>query len=554
MVDNSTILEFEFNRAERRRVKPVWLNLLVKLSAFIMLVVLTSYQLPNSANEKKVSYRFIDLQYEILTAVYSNADSILISSPLMQRQVQQFYTQKEFGSAWTDAFGANGQLTELISLLDSASYLGFPVDYFNTINLKTLTSQLATTGSLAARVNLELQATAAALRLMLYLNRGVNAESILTDSVVASMGVSYLLANALEADSLKPMVLALQPKLEKYNRIIASLPNFIDMHLSVKHTTPKFIDDNMLAKAFYTAGLSDFTYIDSSQNSKQLIARVQSKLGLTVDSTLNAQTHEVLVSMLQYRYFQACLNINRLRQMNGLEGSFLFVNIPEFKLHVIDSMKELETFRVIVGKAETPTPVFSGKIDRVVTNPYWTVPKSIVAKMLHKIRSDSTYLTRNGYYVINSFEQKVDSKEIDWSNPDPLGNRYALRQRNSTSNALGLIKFLFPNDYSVYIHDTPSRNLFNHEVRTFSHGCIRLENPDKLAQYITDRFVEDELNIQQLISNRSTTDIELSNQLDVHIQYITCTAAEDRNMQFFADIYNRDKQEIMSTFPGLLEI
>ncbi|HPF94842.1 MAG TPA: L,D-transpeptidase family protein, partial [Tenuifilaceae bacterium] len=306
--------------------------------------------------------------------------------------------------------------------------------------------------------------------------------------------------------------------------------------------------------AFYTAGLSDFTYIDSSQNSKQLIARVQSKLGLTVDSTLNAQTHEVLVSMLQYRYFQACLNINRLRQMNGLEGSFLFVNIPEFKLHVIDSMKELETFRVIVGKAETPTPVFSGKIDRVVTNPYWTVPKSIVAKMLHKIRSDSTYLTRNGYYVINSFEQKVDSKEIDWSNPDPLGNRYALRQRNSTSNALGLIKFLFPNDYSVYIHDTPSRNLFNHEVRTFSHGCIRLENPDKLAQFITDRFVKDELNIQQLISTRSTTDIELSNQLDVHIQYITCTAAEDRNMQFFADIYNRDKQEIMATFPGLLEI
>jgi murein L,D-transpeptidase YcbB/YkuD len=282
---------------------------------------------------------------------------------------------------------------------------------------------------------------------------------------------------------------------------------------------------------------------------------MQQKYNLPLDSVLNRPTHEVLVSLLQYRYYQACLNLNRLRALQNTDENFLFVNIPEFKLHVVESRQEKEVFNVIVGKTTTPTPVFSSNIEKVITNPYWTVPKSILNDMLHKIRKDSTYLEKNGYYVINGREQMVDMSTIDWNSSDPLGTRYYLRQKSSPSNALGLVKFIFPNEYNVYIHDTPSRGLFNQTNRTFSYGCIRLENPDKLAQYLTDKyFSEDDLNIKSIITSQQSREINLQQKVGIHIQYITCSGKENSDMEFYSDIYNLDRQEISKVFQNQLEI
>ena len=174
--------------------------------------------------------------------------------------------------------------------------------------------------------------------------------------------------------------------------------------------------------------------------------------------------------------------------------------------------------------------------------------------MLNKIRRDSTYLKRNGFFIINWREEIVDESEINWNNNDPLGNRYWIRQINSKSNALGQVKFIFPNDYSVYLHDTPSKRLFSEEKRAYSHGCIRLENPDKLAQYLTQKDNSRSENFNNLLSTSERQVIDLSKKVDIHIQYITCSTFEDNDLVFYNDIYKLDQDELKVVFPDLFEI
>jgi murein L,D-transpeptidase YcbB/YkuD len=311
-----------------------------------------------------------------------------------------------------------------------------------------------------------------------------------------------------------------------------------------------------LAKGLYYAGITETDEIDSSDNNSLAIYKLQEKFNLPKDSVLNYPTHQFLVSLLQYRYFQACLNLHRLRVLQSNDENFLFVNIPEFRLHVIESKQEKEAFNIIVGKQETPTPTLSSNIEKVVTNPFWTVPRSIVEnEMLNKIRTDSTYLERNGFYIIDWRENKVDASNINWNSIDPLGTKYFIRQKNSNSNALGLVKFIFPNEYDVYLHDTPSKGLFKQTKRTFSHGCIRLENPDKLAQYLTDKyFSNNDLNIKKLISNNQNNEITLTEKIKIHIQYITCSGKENSDLEFYGDIYNLDKKEITAIFPDQIQL
>ncbi len=555
MVENNTLLELDYSC--NSKAKRTWLGLLVKLLSLVVIIVLTSYQSPKTNEEYLgITYSSTDLEYEIFSAVY--ALEIEQNQNLLEKLnglVQTFYLRNDFRPVWTSSLELNHHLISLTNLLDSAKYYGFPADYFGGNSIKEFRVEFNETRSLESRVNLELASTFAALKFMLFMNRGIVGEEQYVNQHDYIESLPELLASSIGNNSLRSDILALQPDFAKFQRILNSLPHFIDFHSSIKYTTPKFIDDNHLAKALFYAGVAQSAEIDTNDNNTKAIAKLQMQFNLPVSATLNRQTHEALVSLLQYRYYQACLNLHRLRALQNKEENFLFVNIPEFKLHVVEEKRELETFNVIVGKTQTPTPVFSSRIDRVITNPHWTVPKSITSDMLPKIRKDSTYLQKNGFYVINGREQEVDMAEIDWNSPDPLGNNLWLRQRSSQSNALGLVKFMFPNDYSVYIHDTPSRNLFNQQTRTFSYGCIRLENPDRLAQYLAERFYSDNsLNVKQLISSQVSKEINLVQQVAIHIQYITCSGKDDTDMEFYGDIYNLDRMEMATVFQGQLEI
>lgn len=552
---------FEENRQpetfpKRLEVKRIsWKKISGRLIFLAFLIVLTSHSNPD---KEKNSFNPLYNVSELRDNLYQRVSSLPKASDQSSNDIKvqlnalvhDFFRTAEYNPVWTDNLGTNEQFRNFLNLLDSSGYYGFPIDYFDNKKIKSLRTEYNSTQSLSTRVELETLTTYSALKLMLYLNKGIVEKDTIATSFEYLRTLPEVLHNALKQNLIKDGFLSVQPDLLQFKKIVNSLPNFIDLQLSIKYTTPKFIDDRLLAKGLYYAGITGTAELDTNENNAKALFKLQEQYNLRKDSILNKETHKILVSLLQYRYYQMCLNLNRLRALQNTDEDFLFVNIPEFRLHVIESSQEKETFNVIVGKTDTPTPIFSSSIEKVVTNPYWTVPKSIVNnEMIQRIRKDSTYLERNGYFVIDCREEVVDASLIDWTSDDPLGNRYFIRQQNSTSNALGLVKFIFPNDHGVYLHDTPSRGLFRLKNRTFSHGCIRLENPDKLAQYLTDKyFIQDSIDIKGLISTQQNNEIYLNQKVKIHIQYITCSGNDNSEIEFYTDIYNRDGKEINSYF------
>ncbi|MFN8828949.1 MAG: L,D-transpeptidase family protein [Labrys sp. (in: a-proteobacteria)] len=235
-------------------------------------------------------------------------------------------------------------------------------------------------------------------------------------------------------------------------------------------------------------------------------------------------------------------NMERWRWLPREMGAFhIFVNVPEFRMEVQKGGAKIHESRVIVGKPNTPTPIFSDTMEYVVVNPYWHVPVSIIRnEFIPKLRADPTYLSRRGYELVSG-GRRVDASQIDWTRGMP---RVSIRQPPGGGNALGHIKFMFPNDFSVYLHDTSSRGLFGSERRAFSHGCVRVDQPFRLAEVVMgaeNGWTEEK--VKGMIGGGERR-INLVEKLPVHIAYFTAAVDETGALKTFEDIYGYDRRVI----------
>lgn len=217
-------------------------------------------------------------------------------------------------------------------------------------------------------------------------------------------------------------------------------------------------------------------------------------------------------------------NMERWRWLPASLGErHLFVNIPEFRLRLFEGARAVHETRVIVGKTETPSPVFSGLMEYAVVNPSWHVPPSILKKeFLPKLAIDPDYAARQGYEVVRR------------------GNAISVRQPPGERNALGFVKFMFPNNHAVYLHDTPNRRLFSTGRRAYSHGCIRVENPFLLADFVLGSEWT-EARLKKLIGRGERT-IFLPSKLPVHLGYFTLGVDTAGELRSFEDIYGHDRR------------
>jgi murein L,D-transpeptidase YcbB/YkuD len=232
------------------------------------------------------------------------------------------------------------------------------------------------------------------------------------------------------------------------------------------------------------------------------------------------------------------MNMERVRWLPRDPGKrHIFVNQAAFELRIIDDDRIAWRTKVIVGKPETQTSVFSDEMETVVLNPYWGVPQSIIKyEMLPYLVNDPSYLDRKGFEVVNSKGLVVSSRSVDWW---AYGDKipYDVRQPPGNDNALGNIKFLFPNSHDIYMHDTPTKELFNKTVRAFSHGCVRVENPREFAEYILGW---DRQQIDDLIASGQNQEIDIKAPIRVHLNYFTAWPDASGKIAFYNDIYNRD--------------
>jgi L,D-transpeptidase YcbB len=266
----------------------------------------------------------------------------------------------------------------------------------------------------------------------------------------------------------------------------------------------------------------------------------QKASGIKVTGALGPQTVAALNNQGIGRNIARLLNnIERLRWLpKSLGTRHVFVNQPAFEVRVMEQDKEIWQSRVIIGKTHTQTNAFHDEIETVVFNPSWGVPPSIIAnEYLPKLRRDPGYLDRIGFKVVNAEGKVVPSRSVSWAS---YGGKvpYGIQQPPGAKNALGELKFLFPNSHNIYMHDTPSRELFDNDVRNFSHGCVRVQNPREFAAVLLGW---DQARIDENTESKKSQNVKLAAKVPIHITYFTAWPDSTGKIQYFNDIYGRDQ-------------
>lgn len=273
------------------------------------------------------------------------------------------------------------------------------------------------------------------------------------------------------------------------------------------------------------------------------VRRFQARHGLLETGAVGPRTRAALTVPPGRRARQIEVNLERWRWLpRELGRRYVLVNIAAFAVEAVEAGTTVMSMPAIVGTAYRQTPVFSDTITYVVFNPSWRVPRDIAREeLVPLIRKDPGYLAREGLHVIGPDGREIDPATIDWEGL-PSRVPWRLEQQPGPRNALGRVKLMFPNPYDVYLHGTPQPELFQHAVRAFSHGCIRLERPLELARYVLDGAGEwDDERIREVLEGEHEVTVPLLRPVPVYVEYWTAWGKPDGTVQFRDDIYERDR-------------
>ncbi|MFW5820338.1 MAG: L,D-transpeptidase family protein [Bacteroidota bacterium] len=311
--------------------------------------------------------------------------------------------------------------------------------------------------------------------------------------------------------------------------------------LSLKEFLRNTNDLELVDDAYMKSGLFDAKL-------KKAVIRFQKRHGLEMDGLVGIETLKEMNKSVEHRIDQIRVNMERLRWLPENFGEkYILINLPEFKLRYYHKGYLLEEMKIVIGDIENYTPVLKDTLREIVFNPAWNIPKSIaVEKILPKIKADSSYIDSHDYILLKkSYLSKdtINPDSIKWSEINRDNFQFYMVQKPGKLNALGKVKFLFPNHHAIYLHDTPSKHHFNGRERNFSHGCIRLERPLDLALELLDGQLS-WTDMQKILESKETKRIPLSETISIHFLYTTAWVNKDNRIHFRKDFYHYDKMTL----------
>jgi murein L,D-transpeptidase YcbB/YkuD len=278
----------------------------------------------------------------------------------------------------------------------------------------------------------------------------------------------------------------------------------------------------------------------------QSVEQFQRDSGLNDDGVVGKMTLAAVNAPVETRLAQVLVNLERVRWTGRDPGArYLEVNIPDFRVTLWEAETPVWTSKVVVGKTHvTETPEFDGVVQTMVVNPTWHIPDSIAIRdYLPQLQQDPMVLKRQNIRLLTRGGTEIDPRLIDFTQYTPESFPFRIKQRPSDDNALGEVKFLFPNEHSVYMHDTPHPEYFARDVRAYSNGCIRLEKPVELAHIVlTGQVPDPEARYAELRASGKERGITLDRTIPVHIVYRTVTFDETGAARYRPDVYGRDAQ------------
>jgi L,D-transpeptidase YcbB len=495
----------------------------------------------------------------------------------------RFYRHRNYEPAWVDRYGLLPEAALALSVLKQADNQGLRyADYYNPWVDEVLGGMITRPVILGnsfdgKQVQLDLALTDMVLRYVYDRAMGrIDSHTIAdrrgADSAPPSRDLAWELAEMLDRGRLAAFFDALGPRQTAYRALQQSLPRYRKMAAAGGWATidegPKLQRGDCgprvaqlrdrLAVSGDTRLSSEFMAPCFDDLLAEAVARFQYRHGLQPDGVVGDRTLAALNVPVEARIRQIQLNLERWRWMPAdLGPRYVLANIPGFQLQMVEEGHVVKTLRTIVGKQDRPTPVLTSMITYLEINPYWHVPPTIAGKdLLPKIQADPSFLIRQHFRVFDGWgtdAHEISPYAVDWA---ALSERYfpfRLRQEPAVGNALGRVKIMFPNDDSVYIHDTPARSLFNRTARSFSSGCVRVEEPLTLAGLLLNRQGWDQDRLTQAVATHDRQVITLEEPVPVYLVYWTAWAEPNGDVHFRDDIYGRDQTllEAMTGSPAL---
>jgi len=550
------------------------------MRTYFLSILVTAGILACSPAQRPAGKSFLESSVDLLrgkieagmaTAKFTCRQELLCGSSV----IPVFYARREYVPAWMGPDGRFSQADSLIATIRDSDREGLPPDGYH---LPLIESMIARVRQQRGRgepfdpdtaTDLDLLLTDAFLLYGSHLLAGrVDPETLHADWVAynPTTDLGALLKSSLDANTVEHSLKGLRPPHSGYVGLQNTLMRY--RNLAEKGGWPVVSPGESLRKGDRgdRTGLlrtrltisgdldlpdtKDAAVFDDALESA--VRSFQRRHGLEPDGIVGQETLSTLAVPVEDRVRQIVLNMERWRWVpRDLGRRYLLVNIPEYKLRLFEDSEVAMEMRIVAGKSYTATPVFSGTMKYLELNPYWNIPHQIaVEEILPKVWTDPGYLANRGIRLFSSWRNdaaEIDPATVEWNKLDDRGFLFKLRQDPGPRNPLGRVKFMFPNRFAVYLHDTPSTELFRISSRDFSHGCIRLEKAIELAAYLlrnNPRWTRQK--IEEAIARGEKAIIPLDESIPVHILYWTAWVDDKGTVHFREDVYERDKPLAMA--------
>ncbi|UOA10935.1 L,D-transpeptidase family protein [Methylobacter sp. S3L5C] len=487
------------------------------------------------------------------------------------KDLEALYKATDYHLLWLGNADAEKNILDVLSLLDGATVNGLISASYDTEMLRQkLPGVLAVNATDNGR-QLALYDTAISLALLRFLHdlhygrvnpQGINYKLDLRGKQLIDLPV--LIKESLALGTIKQLPLLVEPKLQQYQKLKSALATYRPLASKLpafqlriaKALNPGENFQQLAELEQFLGSIGDMAIVSDSGNQKSRrysgdvvagVKKFQLRHALTATGIIGKETVAAMNIPLSQRVKQIELAMERLRWLPELNsGPYLVVNIPAFQLWAFDDKDqfnlEIPNMKVVVGKAlKNETPVLMATMSYIDFMPYWNLPYSIVKKeILPKLRQNPDYLDIVNMELVTTFGNETKAVPFtDSSMAELKQGSLKVRQRPGKKNSLGRVKFIFPNKEDVYLHDTPSQTLFNKSRRDFSHGCVRVANPEGLAAFaLKDQWSKE--SIHQALSTPKTQRVILKKPIPVLFFYITSFFDQNNNLLFYKDIYDHD--------------